>query len=67
MSSIYRDLHRGLRSWEGWKEIRYQFSHQATGHFAFFEPVQTALMDSVILAISRVLDKDNRMASIPNS
>ena len=66
MSSIYEDLHRGLRSWEVWKEIRIQLSSRSTGHFEFFEPVQVALMDSVILAISRVFDEDNRTLSIPN-
>ena len=65
MSSIYRDLHRGLRSWHVWKEMRHQLSQQPIGNLEFIEPVQTALLDSVILAISRVLDNDKRAMSIP--
>ena len=66
MRSIYSDLRRAVGSWEVWKEVRYQSSRQAAGHFEFFASVQIALLDSVILAISRVLDTDNRTMSIPN-
>ncbi len=66
MSSIHRDIHRAVSSWEVWKEIRNQKSRQPAGHFEFFDSVQIALLDSVILAISRVLDRDNRTMSIPN-
>ena len=66
MSSIYKDLQRAVSSWEVWKEVRNQLSRQPTGHFEFFDSVQIGLLDSVVLAISRVLDRDNRTMSIPN-
>ena len=66
MSSIYKDLRRAVSSWEVWKEVRNQLSRQPAGHFEFFDSVQIALLDSVVLAISRVLDRDNRTMSIPN-
>jgi hypothetical protein len=66
MASIYQDLHRGFRSWEVWKEIWFRLSQQPIGYLEFIEPVQPALLDSVILAISRTLDNDSRTMSIPN-
>ena len=66
MSSIYKDLQRAVSSWEVWKEVRNQRSRQPAGHFEFFDSVQVALLDSVVLAISRVLDCDNRTISIRN-
>ena len=67
MSSIYEDLRRGVSSWEVWKEINSQLSRNPAGHFEFFEPVQVALLDSVLLAISRVLDqKKPKAMCIPN-
>ena len=66
MSSIYEDLRRGVSSWEVWKEINNQLSRNPAGHFEFFEPVQVALLDSVLLAISRVLDKSAKSICIPN-
>ena len=66
MSSIYEDLRRGVSSWEVWKEINNQLSRNPAGHFEFFEPVQVALLDSVLLAISRVLDKNPNAMCIPN-
>ena len=66
MSSIYEDLRRGVSSWEVWKEINNQLSRNPAGHFEFFEPVQVALLDSVLLAISRVLDKNPKAMCIPN-
>ena len=66
MSSIYKDLQKAVSSWEVWKEVRNQLSRQPVGHLEFFDSVQIALLDSVVLAISRVLDKNNRTMSIPN-
>ena len=66
LSSIYEDLRRGVSSWEVWKEINSQLSRSPTGHFEFFEPVLVAILDSVLLAITRVLDEDRRARSIPN-
>ena len=66
MSSIYEDLRRGVSSWEVWKEINDQLSLHPTGHFEFFDSVQIALLDSVLLAISRVLDDNPKTMSIPN-
>ena len=66
MSSIYEDLRRGVSSWEVWKEINNQRSRHPAGHFEFFDPVQVALLDSVLLAISRVLDKKPKAMGIPN-
>ena len=66
MSSIYKNLQRAVSSWEDWKEVSNQLSRQPVGHFEFFDSVQIALLDSVVLAISRVLDRDNRTMSIPN-
>ena len=65
MSSVYRDLHRAVSSWEVWKEVRNQLYQQPAGHFEFSEPVQIALLDSVLLAISRVLDEGRKTMSIP--
>ena len=65
LSSIYKDLRRGVSSWEVWKEINDQLSRNPAGHFEFFESVQVALLDSVLLAISRVLDKNRKAMSIP--
>ena len=66
MSSLYRDLLRGVSSWEVWKEINNQQRQNPCGHSEFFEPVQVALLDSVLLAMSRVLDDDSKTMSIPN-
>ena len=66
LSSIYEDLRRGGSSWEVWKEINYQLFRNPAGHFEFFESVQVALLDSVLLAISRVLDKSPKAMSIPS-
>ena len=66
MSSIYKDLQRAVSSWGVWKEVRNQLSRQPAGHFEFFDSVQIALLDSVVLAISRVLDEDKRTMSILN-
>ncbi len=66
MSSIYEDLRRGVGSWEVWKEINSQLSLNPAGHFEFFDSVQVALLDSVLLAISRVLDENPKAMSIPN-
>ena len=66
ISYIYEDLRRGVSSWEVWKEINNQLSRNPAGHFEFFEPVQVALLDSVLLAISRVLDKKPKAMCIPN-
>ena len=64
--SIYLDLRKAVSSWEVWKEIRSQRFRQQAGHYEFFDSVQIALLDSVILAISRVLDKYTGTISIPN-
>ena len=66
MSSIYEDLRRGVGSWEVWKEVNDQLSLHPAGHFEFFNAVQIALLDSVLLAISRVLDENPKAMSIPN-
>ena len=66
MSSIYKDIQRAVSSWEVWKEVRNQLSRQPAGHFEFFDSVKIALLDSVVLAISRVFDRNNRTMSIPN-
>ena len=66
LSSIYEDLRRGVSSWEVWKEINGQLSRNPAGHFEFFESVQVALLDSVLLAISRVLDENPKAMSIQN-
>ena len=66
MSSIYEDLRRGVSSLEVWKEINNQLSRHPAGHFEFFEAVRVALLDSVLLAISRVLDKNPKAMGIPN-
>ena len=66
VSSIYRDLYGAVGSWEVWKEVRNQLSQRQAGHLEFFHSIHIALLDSVILAISRVLDKTQRTMSIPN-
>lgn len=66
VSSIYRDLYGAVGSWEVWKEVRNQLSQRQAGHLEFFHSIHIALLDSVILAISRVLDKTPRTMSIPN-
>lgn len=66
MGSIYEDLRRGVGSWEVWKEINDQLSLHPAGHFEFFDSIQIALLDSVLLAISRVLDDNPKTMSIPN-
>ena len=66
MTSIYRDLQETTSSWEIYKEIRDQLSQHPTGHSEFFHSVRIALLDSVVLGISRILDKDKRTMSISN-
>ena len=65
MSSIYRDLHYAVGYWEVWKEVRHRLSRRPTGRPEFFAFTQHALLDSTLLAISRVLDKSQRTSSIP--
>ena len=66
MSSIYGDILKAVGSWEVWKELTDQRNSQAVGHSEFFDSVHVSLLDAVVLAISRVLDKDRRTMSIPN-
>lgn len=65
MSSIYRDLHHAVGYWEVRKEVIRQLSQRPTGRPEFFYFAQRALLDSTLLAISRVLDEGRRTASIP--
>ena len=65
MSSIYGDLHYAVGYWEVWKEVRHRPSRRATGHLEFFMLIERALLDSTLMAISRVLDEGRRTASIP--
>ncbi len=56
MSSIFQDLFHAIMAWQVYSELRPQQSYGTMGYVEFLHPVGLALLDSVVMACSRIVD-----------